>query len=129
MSPAWLNDSVQAFGRQMGLQEFRLQENGCAGATFENGLALRFEYAQEALVMSMGVPLEATDEAMKRLLVAAHPSAAAQGGPRLRVGYLSRRGEALFALRLGEREVTVTALEAAFRMLWAAADRLRRAAS
>jgi len=128
MTPGWLNDSVQAFGRQMGLREFRLQENGAAGATFENGLSLRFEYAHEALMMSMGLPMAPTDAAMKGLLVLAHPSAQ-QGAIRLRTCYLKRTGEALLTLRLLEREVTVTVLEAAFRQLWSAADRLRRAAS
>ena len=127
MTPDWLNDSVQAFGRQMGLREFRLRENGAAGATFENGRALRLEYADGALALSVGVPAEAADESMRRLLTLAHPSA--QQGPRLRACRLKRTGEALLVLRLPEREVTVTALEAAFRLLWSAADRLGRAAS
>ena len=128
MTPDWLNDIVQAFGRQMGLQEFRLRDNGAAGTTFENGLTLRFEYADEMLMMSMGVPTTPADAMMKNLLLAAHP-AAQQGPVRIRAGYLKRTGEALLTLRLQEREVTVTALETAFRQLWSAADRLRRTAS
>lgn len=128
MTPDWLNDIVQAFGRQMGLQEFRLRDNGAAGVTFENGLSLRFEYANEMLMMSMGVSATPTDAMMKNLLLAAHP-AAQQGPVRIRAGYLKRTGEALLTLRLQEREVTVTALETAFRQLWSAADRLRRTAS
>ena len=128
MTPDWLNDIVQAFGRQMGLQEFRLRDNGAAGVTFENGLSLRFEYANEMLMMSMGAPATPTDAVMKNLLLAAHP-AAQQGSVRIRAGYLTRTGEALLTLRLQEREVTVTALETAFRQLWSAADRLRRTAS
>ena len=128
MTPDWLNDIVQAFGRQMGLQEFRLRDNGAAGVTFENGLSLRFEYANEMLMMSMGVSATPTDAMMKDLLLAAHP-AAQQGPVRIRAGYLKRTGEALLTLRLQEREVTVTALETAFRQLWSAVDRLRRTAS
>lgn len=128
MTPDWLNDIVQAFGRQMGLQEFRLRDNGAAGVTFENGLSLRFEYANEMLMMSMGVSATPTDAMMKNLLLAAHP-AAQQGPVRIRAGYLKRTGEALLTLRLQEREVTVTALETAFRQLWSAVDRLRRTAS
>lgn len=128
MTPDWLNDIVQAFGRQMGLQEFRLRDNGAAGVTFENGLSLRFEYANEMLMMSMGVQTTPTDAMMKNLLLAAHP-AAQQGSVRIRAGYLKRTGEALLTLRLQEREVTVTVLETAFRQLWSAADRLRRTAS
>lgn len=127
MTPDWLNDIVQSFGRQMGLQEFRLHENGSAGVTFENGLSLRLEYASEALMVSMGTPIAPDDAAMKGLLQLAHPSA--QQMVRIRVGYLKRTGEALLAMRLMERDVTVTVLEAAFRLLWTAADRLRRMAS
>lgn len=128
MTPDWLNDSVQAFGRQMGLREFRLRENGAAGATFENGTTLRLEYAGGTLAMSMGVPAPEADEAAKRLLVLAHP-AAQPPAFRLRAVYLKRTGEALLALRLPEREATVTTLEAAFRALWSAAIRLGRDAS
>ena len=127
MTPDWLNDNVQAFGRQMGLSAFRLAENGAAGVRFENGIALRFEYADAALMVSVGVPVEADEQTLKRLLTSAHPSAARQ--LRLRAAYLAKAGEALLAVRLAEREVTVTALEAVFRMLWSAADRLRRAAA
>lgn len=127
MTPDWLNDSVQAFGRQMGLSAFRLNENGSAGVRFENGLVFRLEYANEALVMSAGVPAAADADTMKRLLVTSHPSAARQ--VRIRTGYLAKSGEALFTLRLAERAVTVSSLESAFRLLWGAADRLRRAVS
>ena len=128
MTPDWLNDIVQAFGRQMGLQEFRLRDNGAAGATFENGLSLRFEYANEMLMMSMGVQTAPSDAVMKNLLLAAQP-AAQQTAVCIRAGYLKRTGEALLTMRLQEREVTVTTLETAFRQLWSAADRLRRTVS
>ena len=129
MTPDWLNDIVQAFGRQMGLQDFRLRDNGAAGVTFENGLSLRLEYAGEALMMSMGLPVEVTDAAVRRLLTAAHPAAQQPAAARVRAGLLKRTGEALLVIRLLERDVTVTVLEAAFRQLWTAADRLRRTAS
>lgn len=127
MTPDWLNDIVQAFGRQMGLKDFRLRENGAAGVAFENGLALRFEYAQESLMMSIGLPLPPSEAAVKNLLVLAHPSA--QPAVRLRTGYLKRTGEAFLAVRRPEREATVTVLESDFRLLWSAAERLRRSAS
>ena len=129
MTPDWLNDIVQAFGRQMGLREFRLRENGAAGVTFENGRSLRLEYANEALMLSMGLPVEPSGAAMKSLLTAVHPAAQQASAARVRAGYLKRTGEALLVVRLLERDVTVTVLEAAFRQLWSAADRLRRMAS
>ena len=66
---------------------------------------------------------------MKSLLTAVHPAAQQASAARVRAGYLKRTGEALLVVRLLERDVTVTVLEAAFRQLWSAADRLRRMAS
>lgn len=124
MTPDWLNDTVQAFGRQMGLSSFRLAENGAGGVRFENDLTLRFEYADAALIVFAGVPVSADEATIKRLLMAAHPSSVRP--IRLRTAYLAKAGEAIFAARLAEREVSVTALESVFRMLWSAADHLRR---
>ena len=127
MTPDWLDDTVQAFGRQMGLAAFRFADNGAAGLRFENGLTLRFEYAYEALMVSLGFPVEPDAAALEHLLQLAHPAAA--GVPRVRASYLATTGEALLTVRLAEREVTVTTLEAVFRRLWAAAATQRRIAS
>ncbi len=124
MTPSWLNDMVRAFGRQMDLAQFELNEQGVAGVRFENGLSLRFEYAQEALMLTLGVPVANEPETMKRLLEAVHPSA--RNPLRLRAAYLARADEAIYSVRLPERSVTVAVLEHAFRVLWQAADRLRR---
>ena len=126
MTPDWLNDAVRAFGRQMGLQTLALNDRGAAGLRFENGLALHFEYAQESLVVSARVNLPPREDLLKRLLVAVHPSA--RRGAELRAAYLSKSGEALYAVRLPERRVDVSALEVAFRAVWSAADAVRRAA-
>ena len=48
---------------------------------------------------------------------------------RLRAAYLAKRGEAVYAVRLAERGVTVAALGEVFQALWQAADRLRRSVS
>lgn len=129
MTPTWLNDVVAAFGRQMGLSRFALDGRGVAGVRFENGFALRFEYAGEALLVSLGVPAGDDPATLRALLEAVHPAAAARGGVRLRAAYLARRGEAVYAARLGARAVTVAALAEAFASLWQAAERLRRRAS
>ncbi len=128
MTPSWLNDVVAAFGRQMGLTRFALDARGVAGVRFENGLALRFEYADEALLVSMGVAAGDDAATMRRLLGAVHP-AAQRGGLRLRAAYLAKRGEAVYAVRLAERGVTLAALGEAFQALWQAAERLRRGVS
>ena len=118
MTPTWLNDVVTAFGRQMALTRFALNERGVAGVRFENGLTLRFEYADEALLVSMGVAAGDDPATLRHLLEAVHP-AAQRGGVRLRAAYLTKRGEAVYAVRLAE-------LGEVFQALWQAADRLRR---
>ncbi len=124
MTPTWLNDTVRAFGRQMGLAHFALDDRGVAGMRFENGLTLRLEYAAEALMMTVGVALPQEDRTMKALLAAVHPSA--RGPFRLRAAYLARTGEAIYAARLPERSVTVEELDRALRVLWQAAEKVRR---
>ena len=126
MSPGWLNDIVRAFGRQMGLRQFALDDRGVAGVRFETGLALRFEYARESLMVTAGVPMAASADGLRRLLQAAHP---AVRRPVVRAAYLARTGEGLFVVRLPERDVSVTALEAVFNRLWEAAETLRRSVS
>lgn len=128
MTPTWFNDVVTAFGRQMALTRFALNERGVAGVRFENGLTLRFEYADEALLVSMGVAAGDDPATLRHLLEAVHP-AAQRGGMRLRAAYLAKRGEAVYAVRLAERGVTVAALGEVFQALWQAADRLRRSVS
>ena len=127
MTPDWLNETVQAFGRQMGLKRFALNDRGAAGVRFENGFAFRLEYAHEALIVSMAMEAPSEAATLRRILTQSHPDAV-RGGLPVRAAFLARTGEALFAQRLAEREVTVTALEAVFRRLWALADAVRRAA-
>ena len=126
MTPTWLNDVVTAFGRQMALTRFALNERGVAGVRFENGFALRFEYVDGALLVSLGVPAGDDPATLRHLLEAVHP-AARRGG--MRAAYLAKRGEAVYAVRLAERGVTLAALEEAFQALWQAAERLRRRTS
>lgn len=125
MRPDWLDETVRAFGRQMGLQAFALNERGAAGVRFENGVALRLEYAEGALLLSAGVAADESERTLKALLAGAHPGA--RTGVRLRAVRVARDGEARFVARLAEREVTLTALEGAFQALWQAVDRFRRA--
>lgn len=126
MTPPWLNDVVAAFGRQMALARFALDGRGVAGVRFENGFALRFEYVDGALLVSLGVPAGDDPATLRHLLEAVHP-AARRGG--MRAAYLAKRGEAVYAVRLAERGVTLAALEEAFQALWQAAERLRRRTS
>ena len=126
MIPTWLNETVQAFGRQMHLTRFALNERGVAGVRFENGLAFRLEYANESLLVSVAFAVLPEAPILQRVLMQAHPDAARGGSP-VRAAYLSRTGEALLVLRLPERDVTVTVLEAAFRRLWTLGESVRRA--
>ncbi len=127
MTPEWLNDAVRAFGRQMGLTTFALNERGVAALRFENGTTLRFEYANESLTVAASLALPGGEAAISRLFTAVHPDA---GAPmHLRAVYLAKSGEGVYAVRLAEREVNVTAIEGAFRVVWGAMENLRRSVS
>lgn len=126
-APDWLNEAVRAFGRQMGLGSFALSERGTAGVRFENGVSLRLEYAEGALMMFAGVAMEPRSELLRRLFTGSH---FASGSPLpVRAAYLERGGEGLYVVRLDERRVDVSSLEAAFRVLWQLAVSLGRAVS
>ena len=115
-APAWIDSAVGEFGRSAGLGTLSLGGRGAAALSFQNGLSLRFEYAFDSLFVSMTVPARLDAAAAGRLLGYAHPDA--RFGFRLRTGYLSRPGCALFAVRLAGRDVTLPSLNAAFAMLW-----------
>jgi len=120
MTPVWLNDTLRAFGRQMGLNELVFNERDAAGLSFEDGRELRFEFSGESLAIMVTVPVSGGAEMAKRVLMAAHPEA--HRSVRVRSGLFERAGRAFFHVRLSEREVTVVALERVFRELWAASS-------
>ena len=123
-APVWIEEAVRAFGRQMGLGSFALNERGAAGVRFENGVALRLEYSMESLVMTAGVAMEPRAESLRRLLTGAHP--AAVPGVGVRAAWMARSGEGVYIVRIDERRVDVSAMEAAFRVVWQLASGLGR---
>ncbi len=129
MTPDWLNNTVRAFGRQLGLKAFEMNERGAAGVRFENGLSLMLEYAAESLIVSVRVPIAPTAENLKRMLMDAHPSVHVGLQHLVRTAYLSKSGEATYSTRIDERQVSVSAIEGAFRATWEMAIRLGRAAA
>lgn len=125
-APDWMNEAVQAFGRQLNLSTLALNEQGAAGLSFENGVSLRFEYTGEAMMMVAGLKADPDPESLARLLTDVHPSAP-RGEYPVRAAYLSRTGELVFAAKLPERMVNVSVLQEAFTELWDRIQRLRRA--
>ena len=124
IAPDWMNETVRGFGRQMGLSSFALNDRGAAGVRFENGVSLRLEYVPGALVMSAGVAMEPRAESLRRLLTGAHP--AAVPGVGVRAAWMARSGEGVYIVRIDERRVDVSAMEAAFRVVWQLASSLGR---
>lgn len=119
MIETWLNEVIGDFGRQMGLNHFALNERGTAGLRFENGLSLRLEYANGALMMMVGFPpskSESADAFAVKILTSAHY--AGEGAKGVRAGYLSRANEAILVKRIPERSIDVPQLEASFSLLW-----------
>ena len=115
-APAWVDSAVGEFGRSAGLGALSLGDRGIAALSFQNGLALRFEYAGDALYVTMTVPARLDASAAGRLLGYAHPDA--RFGFRLRTGYLAKSGRAVFAVRLVDRDVTLPSINSAFALLW-----------
>ncbi len=122
--PKWLNAVLREFGEGIELHSFGLNDQNTALLQFETGTSLRFEYAQERLVVAMVVPAPQDAETMKRLLIYTQPERL--HAFRLRVGYLAKSAAACFAIHLAEREVSLPGLNAAFMELWRLAEDFRR---
>ena len=121
-APVWLNDIVRDFGRQMALKDFALNERGAAGLRFENGVNFRLEYAFSSLMVSTGLEVAVNEGTMKKLLMTAHPSTRSP----VKIRAFRLGNEARFAVRLPEREVSVTSLQGAFTGLWRITEDYRR---
>ena len=124
--PSWIADTVRAFGKQLGLSAFSLNERGAAGVRFENGRSLYLEGIEDGLMISIGLAADASAEAMRKLLTCAHP-AAQTAGFKIRAIRFAKTGEARFVIRLDARDLTATGLEQAFHALWRSADTFERA--
>ena len=122
MAPEWLNAVVRDFGRAAGADTFALNDRGVAAVSFENGNGLRFEYTGTELVVAVTVPRPAEPVSLRRALSFAHPMSGT--GLRIRVGYLSRSGCVVLAVRIAERNVTLPTVNAAFATLWRAAGEI-----
>ena len=121
-SPVWMNAVIGDFGRAAGLGGLSLNERGAAALRFENGAALRLEYTGSELVLAVTVP----SADVKRLLSVSHPRA--RHGLRVRAGIIPKTREAVMAVRLAERDVTLPRVSAAFEVLWRLAGEIGGAA-
>ena len=115
-APSWMSAMLAEFGKGARLPGLAFNNRDAAAITFENGHVLRFEYSQGVLSVIMAVPVHLDPERAKSLLAFAHPKA--KFGFRVRAGYLSRRQEAVFVVRLDERNVTLPVVNQAFAALW-----------
>ena len=111
-APVWMNAVIADFGRAAKLGGLALNERGAAALKFENGSSLRLEYTGTELVVAMTVP----SADVKRLLSVSHPRA--RYGFRIRAGVFPKTHEAVMALRIAERDVTLPRVSRAFELLW-----------
>ena len=111
-APVWLNAVIGDFGRAAGIGALALNERGAAALKFENGATLRLEYTGAELVIAVTVP----SADLKRLLSFSHPKA--RYGFRVRTGIVPKTREAVLAVRLAERDVTLPRVNAVFGLLW-----------
>ena len=124
MTPAWLNDIVREFGSGMGLKDFALNADGAAALRFENGVALRLEYAMIFLSLSMSVESPQDVASVKLLLTASDPLR--RGAFAVRTGIAGNPPRAVFTVRLEPSEVTLGNLDAAMAELWRATENFSR---
>lgn len=120
--PDWISSAIGEFGRAAGLGSFALSAQGVAAMNFENGFALRFEYAGGRLVVAMTFPFALDEDNATRLLSFAHP--ASRGAFRMRAGYMAKKSKAFFAISLDDGDVTLPAINAAFTELWRSAQEI-----
>jgi type III secretion system chaperone SycN len=124
VTPAWLNDIVREFGSGMGLKDFALNADGAAALRFENGVALRLEYAMNFLSLSMSVESPQDVASVKLLLTASDPLR--RGAFAVRTGIAGNPLRAVFTVRLEPSEVTLGNLDAAMAELWRATENFSR---
>ena len=115
-APSWLNAILRQFGEAIGLKDFALNDRGAAVLRFETGVALRFEYAFESLVVALQVPTPPEPAALRRFLSFAQPER--RPDFKLRVAYLANQECVMLAARLAEREGTLPVLNTIFGELW-----------
>lgn len=126
MAAEWIASEISAFGRQLELTTFMLDERGMAAVQFENGVKLRLEYRQPDLWVQVLVAMPADVEAMIRLLAEAHPRRGVAEAGVVRAAYLERSGEALLTIALPAERIEASEIDAAFRELFERAVRLGR---
>jgi type III secretion system chaperone SycN len=108
----------------MGLKDFVLNADGAAALRFENGVALRFEYAMDFFSLSMSVESPQDVAAVKLLLSASDPLR--RGAFAVRTGTAGNPPRAVFTVRLEPAEVTLGNLDAAMAELWRATENFSR---
>jgi type III secretion system chaperone SycN len=108
----------------MGLKDFALNADGAAALRFENGVALRFEYAMDFFSLSMSVESPQDVAAVKLLLSASDPLR--RGAFAVRTGTAGNPPRAVFMVRLEPAEVTLGNLDAAMAELWRATENFSR---
>ena len=123
MTPDWIASTLDEFGRGLGLKALALNDVDAVSLRFENGWRLRFEYADESLNVMITMDFGRDESEVTRVLLAASPDA--ERPYPLRAGYLADSGEAVLAIRLPEREVSLVTLDAAFQTLWSVAVGLK----
>ena len=121
-APTWMNAVIADFGHAAGVEGLALNASGASAIRFSNGAALRFEYVNEELVVSMTFSISRSTSAIRRLLSIANPRALR--GMRFRAGILPKSGAAVVAVRLPERDVTLPVVNSIFAALWRFAEEI-----
>lgn len=122
-APYWLNEILRDFGRSIGLKDFSLGDQDAAVMRFENGIAMRFEYALESLVIAAEVQANAEPQNLKKLLTYTLPERVSSFA--IRTAYLADKRQALLLTRLSERDLTLPLIVSVFTELFHLAEDFR----
>gem|GEM_PF-2366670 len=117
MAEQWLQAIVQEFGKRLGLSQFRLNDKGAAGVSFENGVTFRMEYRGDRLFLCLATPMQKNSTALKALLQLSHP-AARRNDLDIHAAYQPTSQRAIIMTNFQDRTLSVPLLDKTFTNLW-----------
>lgn len=121
-APLVLDEVIAAFGRTLEVSDWSRAPTGAAELAFENGFHLHLEATETTLYLTLSAPYAETFDAVRRLLICAHPDNAL--GRPLHATLHPHLPRALWTLSLPLCDADPAALHTSFQILWRHAERL-----
>lgn len=112
----WLAAIILDFGHRLGLSNFALNERESASVTFENGIGFNMEHNGENLYIFTTCPMTGNEASYKFLLQSSHPDNQYQFP--VRAAYQEKAGNAMFLIKINDRDASQPLLEGILNCLW-----------